>query len=102
MLLRARNEIALAGEADDVAAGLKMIAERAPTFVVLNGSERGAESVETVRQFKTQFPQTRFIALVHDPEQAQRARTAGADATLADGFTSETLFETIEKMMVTQ
>ncbi len=97
VLLRARNEIALAGEADDVSAGLKMIAKCAPTLVVVDGGD--SDQAVALQELKAHSPQVRFIALVHDQNEECRVRAAGADATLLHGFTSETLSKTIEEMM---
>jgi DNA-binding NarL/FixJ family response regulator len=98
-LLRARNDVMIAGEADDVAVGLEMIAVSAPALVLLSGNESCVEALAALPQLKAQSPQTRFIALVHSEDEARRAYMAGADGTLVDGFTSEALSKTIDRMM---
>ena len=101
VLLRADSHIALVGEAEDLASGLQMVAERVPALVVLNVSEGGDTALVGLGQLKTQHTQVHFVALVRDHKQAQRARVAGADAVLVEGFTSETLSKIINELMVT-
>ncbi|MBI4790494.1 MAG: hypothetical protein HY782_25985 [Chloroflexi bacterium] len=93
VLLRADNRIALVGQADDLAAGLEMVAARAPALMVLNVGEGGDTILAGLCQLKAQNPQVRFVALVRDRDQQQLARIAGADAVSVDGFRSEMLFE---------
>ncbi|OGO36976.1 MAG: hypothetical protein A2Z03_04415 [Chloroflexi bacterium RBG_16_56_8] len=101
VLVRADNKIALVGEADDLASGQPMVAERAPALVVLNVGEGGDTALMGLRQIKAQYPQVHFVALVRDREQERRARMAGADAVLVEGFTSETLSKMMNALMAT-
>ncbi len=67
VLLRARREIALAGEADDLPSGLPIILERAPALVVLDGSQVADKTLDALRQLKAQAPQMRFICFCNHP-----------------------------------
>ena len=101
VLLQAYDKIALVGEADDLASGAQVIAERAPALAVLQGGEGGEAFWAELRQLKAQCPNVRFTVVVPDYHQAELARAAGADAVLMEGFTSEIMFATIDQMMKT-
>jgi DNA-binding NarL/FixJ family response regulator len=99
VLLRADNKIALVAEADDLASGAQVIAQRAPALVVLqDGNDNEAVWIE-LRQLKTQFSDVHFAVVVPNHHQAELARAAGADAALMEGFTSETMFATIDRLL---
>lgn len=99
VLLQASAKIALVGEADDLASGAQVIAERAPALVILqSGKDNGTFQAE-LRQLKIQCPNIHFAVVVPDYRQAEQARAAGADAVLMEGFTSETMFAAIDQMM---
>ncbi|MDE3090311.1 MAG: hypothetical protein KGJ80_13095 [Chloroflexota bacterium] len=101
VLLQAYNKIALVGEADDLASGAPVIAERAPALVILQSSKDNGTFEAELRPLKAQCPNTRFVVVVPDYRQAELACAAGADAVLMEGFTSETMFATIDQMMKT-
>lgn len=101
VLLRAYDRIALAGEADNLASAVQLITERAPALAVLKNGENGDAPWAGLRQLKTQYPQVQFVVLVLDHSKEEQARAAGADAVLLEGFTSETMFRTIDQMMAT-
>lgn len=99
VLLRADNKIALVGEADDLTSGAQVIAQRAPVLVVLQGGDDGEAVWKELCQLKTKFSKVHFAVVVPNHHQAELARAAGADAALMEGFTSETMFATIDQML---
>ncbi len=99
VLLHGDSKIALVGEADDLTSGAQVIAQRAPALVVLQGGDDGEAVWTGLRQLKTQFSKIHFAAVVPNHQQEELARAAGADAALMEGFSSETMFAAIARMM---
>jgi DNA-binding NarL/FixJ family response regulator len=99
VLVKAYAKIELVGEADDLATGAQVITERTPALVVIQSGQVGETFGGELRELKTQCPNVRFAVVVPDYRQEELARAAGADAVLLEGFTSETIFATIDKML---
>jgi DNA-binding NarL/FixJ family response regulator len=99
VLLRASDDIVLAGQAGDTASGLCMLAECLPALVLLDASLPGEQALHVLQHVQGHWPHVHCLVLAHTLEQERLARQAGADAVLQPGFSAETLFHTIEQVM---
>jgi two-component system response regulator NreC len=79
VLLNAKDNLEVVGEADSAEEGLKLAPDLAPDVVLLDLSLPGMNGIEAVRSFRKLMPQTRFVALsMHeDPEYVQGFLEAG-------------------------
>ena len=99
MLLRAGEQISLTGQADDGPSGLIMIADQQPQLVLIDANLPDEQAWEVVEYLIKEHPNIYSLILAHTPQQHNRAMAAGADATLPDGFTTETLFTTLRTLI---
>jgi DNA-binding NarL/FixJ family response regulator len=99
VLLQATPEIEAVHQADDPAAALPWIAENRPALILLDGGLPGEACPLALQQIKRTWPQVRVVILVHDSAQAQRAANAEADAVLQVGFSGETLYATVGRLL---
>jgi DNA-binding NarL/FixJ family response regulator len=98
VLLRASGRIAHVEEADDAGFGLQSIVARPPGLVLLDAGPE-EDTWGGLRQLKTQWPQLPCLVLVHNLDQEPSARAAGADAVLQPGFSTETFFSAVRRIL---
>lgn len=100
-LLRAMPQIEVVVQADNFSAALRIVAERAPAFILLDSSLL-SDQVEIIRQTKIHSPRTYCIVLADNVKQQQLAWANGADEVLLAGFSAPKLFASIEKLLSSQ
>lgn len=99
VLLQANPAIQIVHQADDSATGLERIAEYRPAIVLVDGGLPDEETWLALQHIKRTWPQVRVVILAHDSAQARRAADAEADAVLQVGFSSETLYTTLRRLL---
>lgn len=99
VLLQATPEIVAVHQADDCADALQWFTESLPSIVLLDCGLPGEDAWQALGYIKRAWPQVRCLILAHDSTQAQRAEKSGADAVLQVGFSGETLYATIRKIL---
>lgn len=70
-----------------------------PTLVLLDADSREHKLIETVREIKLSWPETRVIALVENESQQQTARLTGADAAFIKGIQAKKLLDATELLL---
>ena len=78
---------------------LKLMRVVAPQLVVIASSIADEETLELVRQVKQQMPATQCLVIVETPQQGERIREAGADATVASNISAAHLATAIEQRL---
>ena len=98
-LLIALPQIGCVRQANDTPSALEAVTEHRPSLAFLDGSLSGDQAWAVLRQIKTEWPQTRCIALADNGRQQREAQAAGADAVLIKGFPAAKLFETVDRLL---
>jgi DNA-binding NarL/FixJ family response regulator len=99
-LLRTIPRIEIVGQVDQGSAALEMVTLERSALVLLDSSLPFEEMRMALKQIKAEWPQTRCIALVDNIQQQGIARASGADGVLLKGFAAETLFMTIDEVLI--
>jgi DNA-binding NarL/FixJ family response regulator len=99
-LLRTIPRIEIVGQVGQGSAALEMVTRERPALVLLNSSLPFEEAWMALKQIKAEWPQTRCIVLVDNIQEQGMAQAAGADGVLLKGFAAETLFMTIDEVLM--
>jgi DNA-binding NarL/FixJ family response regulator len=99
-LLRTIPRIEIVGQVDQGSAALEMVTLERSALVLLGSSLPFEEMRMALKQIKAEWPQTQCIALVDNIQQQGIARASGADGVLLKGFAAETLFMTIDEVLI--
>jgi DNA-binding NarL/FixJ family response regulator len=99
-LLRTIPRIEIVGQVDQGSAALGMVTLERSALVLLDSSLPFEEMRMALKQIKAEWPQTRCIVLVDNLQQQGMAQAAGADGVLLKGFAAETLFMTIDEVLM--
>ena len=89
-------QIEIVAEANSSSALLRMGDRIQPDIVILDASLPENEVWAVLKQIRGAWTQTRTIVLVEDSQQQQRAKEAGADVALLQGFPAAQLAAVIE------
>ena len=98
--LGAITAVQVAGEPDDVSSALAILAKHQPGLVLLYSDQPGDECwATTLRQIKTDSPNTSCLVLADNVREQQAAKAGGADGALLKCTRATELFATIERLL---
>jgi DNA-binding NarL/FixJ family response regulator len=96
VLLRASGRVAHIEQADNGPSGQCLLQRQRFDLVLLDAGLPTGQVAEIL-----QNGHPACLVFTHDRQQEQQARQAGAAAILADGFSTETFFQALLRLMVT-
>lgn len=99
VLLRASNHVTQVAQADDLPAGLRLLAELGPKLVVLDAAICDGTLEPVVRQLKARHPRLPCTVLTHTFDQERQAHIGGADGILQAGASAEAFLATIDSAL---
>jgi DNA-binding NarL/FixJ family response regulator len=99
-LLRTIPGIKIVEQVDRGSAALAMVTQERSTLVLLDSSLPSEEMWTAVKQIKAEWPQTQCIVVADTIRQQGMAQASGADGVLLKGFAAETLFTTIDEVLM--
>jgi DNA-binding NarL/FixJ family response regulator len=99
-LLRTIPGIKIVEQVDRGSAALAMVTQERSTLVLLDSSLPSEEMWTAVKQIKAEWPQTQCIVVADTIRQQGMAHASGADGVLLKGFAAETLFTTIDEVLM--
>jgi DNA-binding NarL/FixJ family response regulator len=99
-LLRTIPRIKIVEQVDRGSAALAMVTQERSTLVLLDSSLPSEEMWAAVKQIKAEWPQTQCIVVADTIRQQGMAHASGADGVLLKGFAAETLFTTIDEVLM--
>jgi DNA-binding NarL/FixJ family response regulator len=99
-LLRSIPRLEIVGEVNEGSAAMEMVTRERPALVMLSSSLPLEEAELALRQIKAEWPQTQCIVIANNIQHQGMARAAGADDVLLKGFAAETLFTTIDEVLM--
>lgn len=87
-------------QVDDVPSALRMVARHSPALVLLDFDLSSSDLLAvTLKQIKATRPQSQCIALVHNEQEYQLAKTAGADVVLMKGVPATQLLAIVKELL---
>jgi DNA-binding NarL/FixJ family response regulator len=90
-------------QVDDAPSALRMAAQHDPTLVLLDFDLSSSEVLAaTLEQIKATWPQSQCIALVHNEQEYQMAKVAGADVILMKGVSATKLLAIVKELLSRQ
>ncbi len=95
VLLRAGRHIEFAGQAEDGATALRMVAEGSPGLVLLSTNLPGSQAWSLLRQLRQRWPEVHCCVIAQNSAEERRAIQEGAHTVLLTGFAAEDLYSTI-------
>jgi len=102
-MLTSIPQIKQVGQADDGLSALKMAVQHYPALVLMDFDlSSGEVLVATLEQIKATWPQSQGIALVHNEQEYQLAKAAGADVILMKGVPATKLLAIIKELLSRQ
>ena len=99
-LLRTIPRIEIVGQVGQGSAALEMVTRERPALVLLNSSLPFEEAWMALKQIKAAWPQTQCIVVADNIQQQGMAQASGADGVLLKGYAAETLFMTIDQVLM--
>ncbi|MEM1206799.1 MAG: response regulator transcription factor [Acidobacteriota bacterium] len=99
-LLELETSMAVVGEAQETRQVLDLVKATSPDVLLLDVTMPGRDSLETVQELKSRFPQVGIVMLTAHPEDhyAIRCLRAGADGYVTKTRATETLLDAIRKV----
>ena len=99
-LLRTIPQIEILAESHDPAILVKMHAEIHSELILVDASIIDETSWSAITKIKADWHNTKFIVLIENEQQAQKAKEAGADFYLLKGFPATELVHLIENLLI--
>ena len=75
------------------------VSQHPPGLVLLDGDLLREKMADLLRSLKNRYPESIYLVLANDVQQAQLAKSAGVDEALLKGFPAEKLLATIEALL---
>ncbi len=98
--LGAITSVEVVGQPGNGSSARAIIARHQPALVLLYSDQPGDESwVTTLRQIKTDWPQTSCLVLADNVREQQAAKAGGADGALLKCTRARELFATVERLL---
>jgi DNA-binding NarL/FixJ family response regulator len=94
-LLFTHPEIQIVGEASNGREAIAAMETTHPDVILMDVQMPVMDGMEATRHIKSRWPQARVVALTIYPNFEEEARSAGADAFLVKGCSSEELLSAI-------
>jgi DNA-binding NarL/FixJ family response regulator len=77
-----------------------MVAQHSPVLVLLDFDLSSSDVLAVaLKQIKATWPQSQCIALVHNEQEYQLAKAAGADVVLMKGVPATQLFAIVKELL---
>jgi DNA-binding NarL/FixJ family response regulator len=99
-MLTSIPQIKQVSQVDDAPSALRMVAQHYPALVLLDFDLSSSDVLAvTLKQIKATWPQSQCIALVHNEQEYQMAKAAGADVVLMKGVPATKLLTIVKDLL---
>jgi DNA-binding NarL/FixJ family response regulator len=85
--------------ADDFESGYAAAAKKQPSVVIIDGRELLDSDCRLLKQLLSRRKSSRCLIIADTLQRASRARQAGADGVILQGFTIQTLHQTLQSLI---
>ena len=98
-LVTAIPEVGLVTEAIDGLSAMGMVQEKCPDLVVFSPNHLGDPIRKVLERIRGECPDSRYVVLVGDARQQQKALEAGADAVALKGTSTSNLINIMTELL---
>jgi DNA-binding NarL/FixJ family response regulator len=99
-MLTSIPQIKQVSQVDDAPSALRMVAQHSPALVLLDFDLSSGDALAVaLKQIKATWPQSQCIALVHNAQEYQLAKAAGADVIRMKGVPATQLLAVVKELL---
>jgi DNA-binding NarL/FixJ family response regulator len=85
---------------DSLDSGCELVVRHKPSLVIVDADDKLEEECQSLKRVLASYAASRCLVIAKSLAQAAKAKEAGADAILLQGFSTNTLYQTLVSLEV--